>query len=111
MNDQLCGAGKFDSIDGHSFSGNWQGGILCAVFTVMCDLPRPVCRAGNDLVGEASAAYANGDRYTGEIRGLRRNGRGVLTYSTGASYTGEFLDDRRHGQGRFELKVSFRQLF
>ena len=56
MNDQLCGAGKFDSIDGHSFSGNWQGGILCALFTV-CATCQGRCVAQETIWWEKRVQY------------------------------------------------------
>ncbi len=44
--------------------------------------------------------YSNGDVYEGEIRGGKRNGRGVLTYARGDVYEGEFEDDMFCGQGK-----------
>eukprot|EP00931_Biecheleriopsis_adriatica_P101959 TRINITY_DN76_c0_g2_i1.p1 TRINITY_DN76_c0_g2~~TRINITY_DN76_c0_g2_i1.p1 ORF type:complete len:239 (+),score=49.80 TRINITY_DN76_c0_g2_i1:52-768(+) len=42
--------------------------------------------------------YPNGDTYTGEVFGKRREGKGVFT-SPEETYDGEWLDDKQHGFG------------
>jgi len=44
-------------------------------------------------------AYANGDRYEGELLDDKRNGRGVYTVANGDRYDGEFLDNKKNGHG------------
>jgi hypothetical protein len=44
--------------------------------------------------------YANGNRYEGEFKNDKPNGRGVFRYSaTGNVYEGEFIDNRIIDQG------------
>jgi hypothetical protein len=54
VNDQLCGMGKFDSIDGTSFSGSWQGETPCCRFC-RCNLGG--CLAQEMISSEMPAQY------------------------------------------------------
>jgi hypothetical protein len=42
---------------------------------------------------------ADGGKYVGEFKDGKRNGQGTWTYSNGEKYVGEFLRGTRHGQG------------
>lgn len=56
---------------------------------------RDTCR------GEVS--LPNGDKYVGDFKGGKRNGKGVQTQPGGWEYTGEFKDDLFEGQGTFTM--------
>jgi clan AA aspartic protease (TIGR02281 family) len=53
--------------------------------------------------GRGILVYANGEKYTGEFRDNLRNGRGIYTWPDGRRYVGEFHDGQPNGQGRFTL--------
>ena len=40
-------------------------------------------------------------KYTGDMYGEKKHGRGVLSWADGRMYTGAFYADRRHGFGTF----------
>jgi hypothetical protein len=46
--------------------------------------------------------YTNGDRYRGELRAGKKNGRGVYIWADGKVYSGEFADDEMDGYGVLE---------
>ena len=46
--------------------------------------------------------YSGGDRYTGEMDGLQRQGYGVMEYASGDRYEGSFSADKFQGQGKYE---------
>lgn len=48
----------------------------------------------SDLIIE----YSTGDVYTGDLKGVVRNGLGVLTYANGDVYDGQFINDIRTGE-------------
>ena len=43
--------------------------------------------------------FANREKYVGEFKNGKRNGRGNLTFYGGGKYIGEFKDDEFYGQG------------
>ena len=43
----------------------------------------------------------NGQKYVGEYRDDKANGRGTLTFPDGSKYVGEFKDNKRNGQGTY----------
>ncbi|HOJ48776.1 MAG TPA: hypothetical protein PLD48_07925 [Bacillota bacterium] len=50
----------------------------------------------------ATIVFDNGDKYVGQIKGLYRDGRGVMTYATtGDRYEGEFSQDEITGTGTY----------
>jgi hypothetical protein len=55
-------------------------------------------RAGKEN-GRGVNTWANGDRYEGEFRDSKQNGRGVNTWANGDRYEGEFRDGKAHGPG------------
>jgi clan AA aspartic protease (TIGR02281 family) len=53
--------------------------------------------------GRGSLVYANGEKYVGEFRDNLRNGRGTYTWPDGRRYAGEFRDGQPHGYGTFTM--------
>eukprot|EP00928_Gymnodinium_smaydae_P019741 TRINITY_DN17593_c0_g1_i1.p1 TRINITY_DN17593_c0_g1~~TRINITY_DN17593_c0_g1_i1.p1 ORF type:complete len:1170 (-),score=191.75 TRINITY_DN17593_c0_g1_i1:88-3486(-) len=49
--------------------------------------------------GVGTVVYTNGDRYSGGVDGLRREGQGRLDASSGEVYEGGWLADHREGHG------------
>ncbi len=51
--------------------------------------------------GKGTWTGANGNKYVGEWRGSQPHGQGTYTWANGDKYVGEFRDDKMHGQGTF----------
>ena len=51
--------------------------------------------------GKGTDTYANGDKYVGESKDDKQNGQGTYTYANGNRYVGEFKDGKRNGQGTY----------
>ena len=49
--------------------------------------------------GRGTYAWAPGNKYVGEFRDGKMHGQGAYTYASGSKYVGEFRDDKSHGQG------------
>ncbi|MCX7383064.1 MAG: hypothetical protein NT133_17000, partial [Alphaproteobacteria bacterium] len=49
--------------------------------------------------GRGVGTWGNGIRYDGEWSDGKRHGRGTATYPNGDRYDGEWRDDKRHGRG------------
>lgn len=49
--------------------------------------------------GNGTLNYYNGDIYTGEFSGGKRNGKGKTTFKAGGSYDGEYANDVMSGNG------------
>jgi hypothetical protein len=45
--------------------------------------------------------YADGSRYEGEWKNMKKHGKGMYQYANGDKYIGDWIDDRRTGQGVF----------
>ena len=43
--------------------------------------------------------YENGDKYIGQIKNGKKNGKGFMTYSDKSTYDGEWLNDLKNGHG------------
>lgn len=54
--------------------------------------------------GRGVHTYAGGGRYEGEYRDGKKSGRGVRTLISGARYEGEYRDGKENGQGEFTSK-------
>ena len=50
-----------------------------------------------------TARFPNGERYEGEFRDDKRNGRGTFYHASGDRYEGEFRDDKRNGRGTYSF--------
>jgi hypothetical protein len=48
--------------------------------------------------GKGTHTFSNGEKYVGEFKDDKRNGRGTYTYPDGEKYVGEFKDGKPHGQ-------------
>ena len=64
----------------------------------------PTCQSQNrwewsNCIG--SITYPSNDKYVGEFKFGKSNGKGVYTYANGSRYVGEFKDDKNNGQGTF----------
>jgi len=46
--------------------------------------------------------YDHGDRYEGELKDGKRNGRGIYIYPDGSRYTGEWRNGQKHGWGIYK---------
>lgn len=53
--------------------------------------------------GRGTLLYANGEKYVGEFRNNLRQGRGTYTWPDGRRYVGEFRDGTPGGQGRYTM--------
>ena len=45
--------------------------------------------------------YKNGDKYEGELRSGKRNGKGIYTYANGAKFLGEWINGIKNGYGKY----------
>ena len=45
--------------------------------------------------------HQNGEKYVGEIKDNKYNGKGSYLFINGNVYIGEFKDNKRHGQGTY----------
>jgi hypothetical protein len=68
--------------------------------------------SGNRYVGEfkddkfdgrGTFTFASGDKYVGEFKGGRRNGQGTFTFVSGNEYVGEFKDGKFEGLAAYTL--------
>ena len=64
------------------------------------------CKSGYKRVGagcekELSEIYIDGNKYVGELRNGKPNGRGTITYTgDGSKYVGEWKNGKRYGRGK-----------
>ena len=56
-------------------------------------------------MGNQTVVYPNGDKYKGDIKDGKKNGRGVYTFISGNKYEGDYKDDQMDGRGRFYLRM------
>ncbi len=69
--------------------------------TVWAQSPLPPCPNTGVLRDcQGSLRFLNGDRYEGEVRSGKCNGRGKYTSANGKTYTGEFRDNQHYGIGK-----------
>jgi hypothetical protein len=45
--------------------------------------------------------FENGDKYEGEMKNGKMQGKGIYTFSNGEIYEGEFKDNMFHGKGKY----------
>ena len=53
----------------------------------------------NKKNGKGTYTWPDGRKYVGEWKDNKRNGQGTNTWPDGQKYVGEWKDDKRHGQG------------
>ena len=49
------------------------------------------------ILGEYT--YANGDKYDGEWKDNKKDGKGILSCANGDKYDGNWANDKRNGEG------------
>jgi hypothetical protein len=47
--------------------------------------------------------FAGGDKYVGEHKDGKPDGKGIYSFPNGSKYIGEFKDGRHHGQGAYSF--------
>lgn len=55
----------------------------------------------DDAREQREITYDNGDRYVGEFRKGKRDGKGTYYYNDGSKYEGEYRLGKRHGRGTY----------
>ena len=50
-------------------------------------------------MAKARITFADGDKYDGEYKDGKRNGKGTYTFADGDKYDGEWKDDKGNGLG------------
>lgn len=55
--------------------------------------------------GRGSDIFANGDRYNGEYKNGKPDGKGIYTWANGSYYDGEFKNGLKHGKGKWKKFV------
>ena len=64
--------------------------LLLSSFLVSCEKKEQV-----------NLTFPNGDKYVGEFKDDKPNGKGTYTWSDGRKYEGEFEDGKQNGQGTY----------
>jgi hypothetical protein len=54
--------------------------------------------------GKGTYTWQNRDRYEGEWKNDLQNGKGVMVYDGGGRYTGQWKDGRAHGPGSYKSR-------
>ena len=62
--------------------------LLLSSFLVSCEKKEQV-----------NLTFPNGDKYVGEFKDDKPNGKGTYTWSDGGKYEGEYKDGKKNGQG------------
>ena len=83
--------------------------FLLILFPVAQSLYSDECVSGNCQNGLSTLFFSNGDKYTGNFKNGKQNGRGMMTFAArpdasgnfiyASKYSGEFKDGRFHGKG------------
>ncbi|MHC4270585.1 MAG: hypothetical protein ACYSTS_19315 [Planctomycetota bacterium] len=60
-------------------------------------------RKGDEIHGQDTYNWPNGDKYVGEWKDGQKNGQGTYTWSNGNTYVGVWRDDKRNGHGTWTL--------
>ena len=55
--------------------------------------------AKEEMCGEGTMVYNNGNQYKGNWRNDKRHGKGTCTYADGGRFVGDWEDDKKHGKG------------
>ena len=88
------------------YVGDWKNGKKTGkgVFYVGCDSYYEGDFVDGEIVGVGDRYFANGSHYHGEFSEGEFNGKGTFTDAvTGEVYTGEFKGNRRHGEGILKM--------
>jgi len=120
--DKMYGQGIATWADGSKSVGHWKNdkldGYAITYFANGNINQQGIFRAGKFLYTETrilSACpksgyfhdcfgtyyFSNGDKYDGEWKNDKRNGKGIYTHASGNIYEGEFKDNKRNGKGTF----------
>jgi hypothetical protein len=92
--------------------GGWVGDSRgCKVWSAAPEANEPVSWSGACIAGYAygrgvlqwSDGGRPGERYDGEMKQGKRDGRGVQTWANGDRYEGEFRDGKQNGRGVFSF--------
>mgnify|MGYP000094306851 CR=1 FL=1 len=78
-----------------SFTGTWDNGNLLNT-EISVQTPSSKIEGAIDPIsgdGSATIAYANGDKYTGDVRAFMRDGSGVLEKSNGTTIRGTWSEE------------------
>lgn len=65
------------------------------------NLGAQICVKGDCYNGFGTLISNSKSRYTGEFKGGKMQGRGIMYYAKGGKYIGEWLNGRRHGEGEW----------
>ena len=55
----------------------------------------------NKRNGKGTFTFASGNKYVGEFKNGKYSGQGTYTYEDGEKYVGEYMSGKRHGQGTY----------
>ena len=82
--------------------------ILLILFQVSKSIYSDECISGNCQNGLSTLFFSNGDKYTGNFKNGKQNGRGMMTFAAkpdasgnfiyASKYSGEFKEGRFHGK-------------
>ena len=86
--------------------------ILLILFPVSKSIYSDECISGNCQNGLSTLFFSNGDKYTGNFKNGKQNGRGMMTFAAkpdasgnfiyASKYSGEFKDEKFHGRGKYK---------
>ncbi len=77
--------------------------LLSSLFTTGTTVGKsklPACKGSNTTKWSyciGTETYANGDKYVGEWKGVKRYGQGTATFANGGKYVGKYNDDKFNG--------------
>ena len=98
----LDGTGTYNFESGAQYSGEWINGNLYKGILIF---PNGNKYTGefkdNKLNGKGKLIFTNGDEYEGEWKDSKKDGKGIIKLSNGDRYEGEFKDDKYNGLGIF----------
>lgn len=77
--------------------------FVITLFVVFCS-PKNIsaeCIDGDCIDGLGTYLWPNGDKYVGEWKDGKRNGRGSFIWPEGDRYVGEWKNDKNNGDGNY----------
>lgn len=102
-NGHYHGSGTLQNFeDGSSFVGFFQEGKKHGKAVLTLKNAEAVIQGYwiQDILITGTILYKNGAKYNGELRKLKKHGRGKMTYADGSVYIGDWKEDIRKGQGK-----------